>query len=160
VPANVAATPSLGTSSAEALGLLLLAACGGQRREIDRLHRRASRVGVTNRELVAERDELKQRNEDPNRRLGLDSTNSSKPPSCDRLKRKRRTARSPERERWKRLGRRPGKQKGAPGHHPGADDEAGPGDRVAAGDHRAQRRGRPGGVLFLRMGIRDRTRPR
>ncbi len=70
-----------------------------------------------NRGLVGERDELRQRYEELSRRLGLDSTNSSKPPSSDGLKRKRRTARSPERERRKRLGRRPGKQKGAPGHH-------------------------------------------
>jgi transposase len=70
-----------------------------------------------NRGLVAERDELRQRNEELCRRLGLNSTNSSKPPSSDGLKRKRRTARSPERERRKRLGRKPGKQKGAPGQH-------------------------------------------
>jgi transposase len=66
---------------------------------------------------VAERDELGQRNQELSRRVGLNSTNSSKPPSSDGLKRKRRTARSPERERRKRLGRKPGKQKGAPGHH-------------------------------------------
>jgi len=103
VPANVAPTPTASVSSAEALVLLLLTVCDRQRGEIDR--------------LVVERDELRQRNEELNRRLGLDSRNSSKPPSSDGLKRKRRTARSPERERRKRLGRRPGKQKGAPGHH-------------------------------------------
>ncbi len=117
MPANVAARPSPSTSSAEALVLLLLAVCGGQRREIDRLTSERAVLVAANRELVAERDELKQRNEELSRRLGLDSTNSSKPPSSDGLKRKRRTARSPERERRKRLGRRPGKQKGAPGHH-------------------------------------------
>lgn len=69
------------------------------------------------RELVTERDELRRRNEELSRRVGLNSTNSSKPPSSDGLKRKRRTARSPERERRKRQGRKPGKQKGAPGHH-------------------------------------------
>jgi transposase len=90
-------------SSATAPILLLLAVCSYQRGEIDR--------------LVAERDELRQRNEELKRRLGLDSTNSSKPPSSDGLKRKRRTARSPERERRKRLGRRPGKQRGTPGVH-------------------------------------------
>jgi transposase len=65
---------------------------------------------TANQELVRERDELR-------RSLGLNSKNSSKPPSSDGLKRKRRTARSPERESRKLLGRRPGKQKGAPGHH-------------------------------------------
>src|SRR5215472_10458361 len=95
--------PTSDMSSATAPILLLLAVCSYQRGEIDR--------------LVAERDELRQRNEELKRRLGLDSTNSSKPPSSDGLKRKRRTARSPERERRKRLGRRPGKQRGRPGVH-------------------------------------------
>src|SRR5258708_38959786 len=79
--------------------------------------RERAELAEANRELVAERDELRQRNEELDRRVGLNSTNSSKPPSSDGLKRKRRTARSPERERRKRLGRKPGKQKGAPGHH-------------------------------------------
>jgi transposase len=117
VPANVAATSTHNVSSAEALALLLLATCSRQRREIDRLAEERAALVAANQELVAERDELRQRNEELRRRLGLDSTNSSKPPSSDGLKRKRRTARSPERERQKRLGRRPGKQKGAPGRH-------------------------------------------
>jgi transposase len=117
VPANVAATPTQSTSSAEAFALLLLATCSRQRREIDRLAAEQAELVAANQELVAERDELRQRNAELERRLGLDSGNSSKPPSSDGLKRKRRTARSPERERRKRLGRRPGKQKGAPGHH-------------------------------------------
>jgi transposase len=97
--------------------LLLLATCSRQRQEIDRLTEERAGLAVANRELVGERDELKRRNEELSRRLGLNSTNSSKPPSSDGLKRKRRTARSPERERRKQLGRKPGKQKGAPGHH-------------------------------------------
>ncbi len=104
-------------SSVEALVLLLLAVCREQYQEIGRLTGERAELVETNRGLVAERDELKQNNEDLSRRLGLNSANSSKPPSSDGLKRKRRTARSPERERRKRLGRRPGKQKGAPGHH-------------------------------------------
>ena len=103
--------------SAEALVLLLLATCSRQRQEIDRLVEEQAALVEANRGLVAERDELRQRNEELNRRVGLNSTNSSKPPSSDGLKRKRRTARSPERERRKLLGRKPGKQKGAPGHH-------------------------------------------
>lgn len=97
-------------SSAEAFLALLLAVCGRQQHDIDRLSTERAVLVEENRALVAERDELR-------RRLGLNSTNSSKPPSSDGLKRKRRTARSPERERRKRLGRKPGKQKGAPGHH-------------------------------------------
>lgn len=115
MPANVAATPTRDESSAEALALLLLAICSRQRREIDHLVDEQAVLAAANQELVAERDELRQRNEELKRRLGLDSGNSSKPPSSDGLKRKRRTARSPQRERRKRLSRRPGKQKGARG---------------------------------------------
>ena len=97
--------------------LLLLAECGRQQREIEGLIGERAMLEEANRDLVAERDELRQRNEELSRRLGLDSRNSSKPPSSDGLNRRRRTARSPERERRKRLGRRPGKQNGAPGHH-------------------------------------------
>jgi transposase len=104
-------------SSAEALALVLLAVCRRQRLEIDRLTREGAERAEANREVMAERDELKQRCEELSRRVGLNSTNSSKPPSSDGLKRKRRTARSPERERRKLLGRKPGKQKGAQGHH-------------------------------------------
>src|SRR5258708_40024988 len=104
-------------SSAEALGLVLLAVCWEQYQQIRRLTGERDEQAETNRGRVAERDELRRRNEELSRRLGLNSTNSSKPPSSDGLKRKRRTARSPERERRKRLGRNPGKQKGAPGHH-------------------------------------------
>ncbi len=104
-------------SRAKALVLLLLAMCGRQRQEMERLVDERAELVEANRGLVVERDELRQRNEELSRRLELNSTNSSKPPSSDGLKRKRRTARSPERERRKRLGRKPGKQKGAPGHH-------------------------------------------
>ncbi len=117
MPVNVAATPNHSASSAQALALLLLATCSRQRREIDRLTKERAELAAAHRGLVAERDELRQRNEELSRRLGLNSTNSSKPPSSDGLKRRRRTARSPERERRKRLGRKPSKQKGAPGHH-------------------------------------------
>jgi transposase len=104
-------------SSAEALVVLLLAVCWEQYQEIGRLTAEPAELVETNRGLVAELDELRRRNEELSRRLGLNSTNSSKPPSSDGLKRKRRTARSPERERRERLGRRPGKQEGGPGHH-------------------------------------------
>ena len=117
MPIEDAARPVTSISSAEALVLLLLATCSRQRQEIDRLTRERAELAEANRELVAERDELGQRNQELSRRVGLNSTNSSKPPSSDGLKRKRRTACSPERERRKRLGRKPGKQKGAPGHH-------------------------------------------
>ena len=110
MPADVAATPPSKVSSAEALVYLLLALCRTHRQEIERLVE-------ANQAVVAERDELRQHIEELSRRVGLNSTNSSKPPSSDGLKRKRRTARSPERERRKLLGRKPGKQKGAPGHH-------------------------------------------
>lgn len=114
---EVAARPVTSMSSGAALGLLLLATCRRQRWEIERLTRECAELAEANRELVAERDELEQRNQELSRRVGLNSTNSSKPPSSDGLKRKRRTARSPERERRRRLGRKPGKQKGTPGHH-------------------------------------------
>ena len=117
MPVEIAAKPATCTSSAEALVLLLLATCSRQGREIDRLTRERAELAEANRALVAERDELGQRNQELSRRVGLNSTNSSKPPSSDGLKRKRRTARSPERESRKLLGRRPGKQKGGPGHH-------------------------------------------
>lgn len=78
---------------------------------------RADHAGWENQALVAQRDELRQRNEELRRRLGLTSANWSKPSSSDGLKRKRGTARSRERERRKRLRRRPGQQKGTPGHH-------------------------------------------
>jgi transposase len=110
VLADVAATPILRAPIAETLALLLLATCGRQRQEIERMSEERTVLVTANQELVRERDELR-------RRLGLNSTNSSKPPSSDGLKRRRRTARSPERESRKLLGRRPGKQKGAPGHH-------------------------------------------
>ena len=117
MPVEIAGRPAISTSSAEALALLLLATCNRQRREIDRLRRERAELAEANQALVAERDELVQRNQELSWRVGSNSTNSSKPPSSDGLQRKRRTARSPERERRKRLGRKPGKQKGAPGHH-------------------------------------------
>jgi Family of unknown function (DUF6444) len=70
-----------------------------------------------NQGLVADRDGLQQRIEELSRRLGLNSANSSRTPSNDGLKRTRMTACLPERERRKRLGRRPGKQRGTPGCH-------------------------------------------
>jgi transposase len=110
-------------SSAEALVLVLLAVCLDHRQEIGRSIEERAGLEEENRRLAAENEQLKQRNEELSRRLGLNSTNSSKPPSSDGLKRKRRTARSPERERRKRLGRKAGKQKGAPGHHLAPVDE-------------------------------------
>ncbi len=117
VPAHVAARLTSSVRRAEALVLVLLGVCSRQRQEIERLTNERDVLADANRELVAERDCLRRRKEELSRRLGLDSRNSSKPPSSDGLRRRRRTARSPERERRKRLGRRPGKQKGAPGHH-------------------------------------------
>ena len=111
MPVEITPKPATQTWSADALVLLLLATCSRQRREIERLTRERAELTEANRELVAERDELEQRHQELSRRVGLNSTNSSKPPSSDGLKRRRRTARSPERERRKRLGRKPGKQK-------------------------------------------------
>jgi transposase len=116
VLANVPATPT-SSSRYDALVLLLLGICARQRQEIGRLTEEEATLVEANQGLVVEREQLKKRNEELSRRLGLDSTNSSKPPSSDGLKRKRRTACSPERERRKRLGRRPGKQRGVPGRH-------------------------------------------
>jgi transposase len=59
-------------------------------------------VVARNEALVAEVSELK-------RRLGLNSSNSSKPPSSDGL------AKPPPRSQRRASGRRPGKQRGAPG---------------------------------------------
>jgi transposase len=119
VPVASSSSPEL-----DVLRLVLLGLCERQHQEIASMRGTIGRLGEeraalqeANRGLVIECDQLKQRNEELSRRLGLDSTNSSKPPSSDGLKRTRRTARSPERERRKWLGRKPGKQKGAPGHH-------------------------------------------
>jgi hypothetical protein len=71
VPVTVAATPTQSPSSAEALALLLLAACGRQRQEIDRLAAERTALMEANQALVVERDELRQRNEELKRRLGL-----------------------------------------------------------------------------------------
>lgn len=104
-------------SKHEAVILALLGICLRQQQAIGQLTQERAQLEEKNRVLIAERDHLKQQSEELNRRLGLDSGNSSRPPSSDGLKRKRRTASSPERERRKRLGRRPGKQKGAAGRH-------------------------------------------
>jgi transposase len=101
----------------EALVLLLVGLWAGQRQEIERLREERGELKEANGALVAECEGLKERVHELSRRLDLDSHTSSKPPSSDGLKRKRRTAISPERERRKRLARGPGKQKGAPGRH-------------------------------------------
>ena len=95
----------------------LLGLCWRQQQEIGRLTQERAELDERNRALIAERDQFKQQSEELSRRLGLYSGNSSRPPSSDGLKRKRRTANSPERERRKHLGRRPGKQKGAAGRY-------------------------------------------
>jgi hypothetical protein len=69
--------------------LLLLAICCGQRQEVGRLTEERAGLVEANRGLMAEREQLRRRNEELSRRLGLDSTNSSRPPSSDGLKRKR-----------------------------------------------------------------------
>jgi hypothetical protein len=74
VPANVAATPTDSTSSAQALALLLLATCSRQRKEIERLAEERAALVAANSELAGERHELRRRNEELSRRLGLDST--------------------------------------------------------------------------------------
>jgi transposase len=95
-------------SKRDTLTVLLLGVCAEQRRQIESLNREKADLEEANRALSIELEELK-------RQQGLNSKNSSKPPSSDGVKRERRTARSPERECQKRRGRRPGKQKGAQG---------------------------------------------
>ena len=56
MPAKVAATPTLSTSSAEALALLLLVACCRQRQEIDRLTAERAVLVETNQGLAAENE--------------------------------------------------------------------------------------------------------
>ena len=94
--ADVAATPILRTSSAEALALVLLATCNRQRQEIDRLSEERNGLATANQELVRERDELR-------RRLGLNSTNSSKPPTMStcQMDMRRAPARDDSLRRWK-----------------------------------------------------------
>ena len=77
------------------------------------LEERAGLVGQVER-LSAEHDRLQRQVEELSRRARLDSTNSSKPPSSDGLRRRPRPS-SPERKCRKEKGCRPGKQKGAPG---------------------------------------------
>ncbi len=77
------------------------------------LEERAGLLGQVER-LSAEQDRLQRQVEELSRRARLDSTNSSKPPSSDGLRRRPRPS-SPERKCRKEKGRRPGKQKGAPG---------------------------------------------
>jgi transposase len=65
-------------------------------------------------ELEAANAGLKARITELERRLGRDSSNSSKPPSSDGL---RKPARAEQRDAEQTQGRRPGKQPGAPGAH-------------------------------------------
>jgi hypothetical protein len=61
VPANVAATLTFSTLSAEALALLLLATCSRQRQDIDRLTAERAVLVAANQTLAVERDEQRQR---------------------------------------------------------------------------------------------------
>jgi transposase len=124
VLANVPTTPSTTDARHDALTFGLLMVCLRQRQEISsmaetirEMGEERARLAASVEQVGAERDQLQRQVEELSRRFGLDSTNSSKPPSSDGLKRKPRCARSPERQRRRLLGRRPGKQKGAPGHH-------------------------------------------
>lgn len=76
---NVAATPISSVSTTEALAFFLMAIYEERRREIDRLTNERAVLVEANRGLVAEREELRQRDEELGRRLALDSANSSKP---------------------------------------------------------------------------------
>jgi len=110
----------------------LLGLCWRQQQEIGRLTQERAELDERNRALIVERDQFQQQSEELSRRLGLYSGNSSRPPSSDGLKRKRRTANSPEWERRKHLGRRAGKQKGSCRTPPPAGREPGSGGGVAA----------------------------
>jgi transposase len=131
VAADVAAPPSILTSGRDALKFALLMALLRQGQEMRVMAEKvgaleAERAGLESRAEQAEleRDRLRQKVEELSRRAKRDSTNSSKPPSSDGLRRKPKPS-SPERRRRKEQGRRPGKQKGAAGVHlaPVADPE-------------------------------------
>ena len=77
MPVEIAGPPAKSTSSADALALLLLGTCSRQRQEIDRLMRECAELAEAIRELVTERDELRRRNEELSRRVGLNSTDSA-----------------------------------------------------------------------------------
>jgi transposase len=69
---------------------------------------------AANARLMAANGALEARVGELERRLGKDSSNSSKPPSSDGL---RKPARAERRDAEQAVGRRPGKQAGAPGAH-------------------------------------------
>lgn len=78
-----------------------------------RLRAQASELKAANARLAEANAALQARVAELERRLGMDSSNSSKPPSSDGLRKPARSIRRGE------SGRRPGKQPGAPGTHLG-----------------------------------------
>jgi len=83
-------------------------------RRIEELESERDRLQEEKAGMAGRIGQLERQIEELTRKAGLNSTNSSKPPSSDGLRRKPRPS-SPERKRRKEEGRRPGKQKGAPG---------------------------------------------
>jgi hypothetical protein len=76
---------------------------------IARLRTRNGELIAANTELATQLETLRAQVTELQRRLGMNSSNSSKPPSSDGL------AKPPAPTRQRRRGRRPGKQPGAPG---------------------------------------------
>src|SRR5947209_14789915 len=83
-------------------------------RRIEELESERDRLQEEKAGMAGRIGQLERQIEELTRKAGLNSTNSSKPPSSDGLRRKPRPS-SPERKRRKEEGRRPGEQKGAPG---------------------------------------------
>ncbi len=109
--ANLAVTPTIVITEHEAELFTRLLASD---RRIEELESERNRLLEEKAGMAGRIEQLERQVEELTRKTGLNSTNSSKPPSSDGLRRKPRPT-SPERKRRKEQGRRPGKQKGAPG---------------------------------------------
>src|SRR5947207_3241072 len=109
--ANLAVTPTIVITEHEAELFTRLVA---RDRRIEELESERNRLLEEKAGMAGRIEQLERQVEELTRKTGLNSTNSSKPPSSDGLRRTPRPT-SPERKRRKEQGRRPGKQKGAPG---------------------------------------------
>lgn len=109
--ADLVATSTIATAEREVeLFRLLLA----RDRQIEELETERDLLLREKAGMAGQIEQLQRQVEELTRRTGLNSTNSSKPPSSDGLRRRPRPS-SPERKSRKEQGRRPGKQEGAPG---------------------------------------------